>query len=232
MIKKNTVEIWLAHLGENCSSTLNFRGFLSKDELIRLENYRIPVLAERFLFFRGLLRVILSDYLSVAPQEIVFMNDSNGKPRIQEPLKFNVSHTENFFCAAVSTDFELGIDIENIDRKIELAPLVKRFFSEKEFRSWDSFPEKEKATAFFRCWTRKEAYLKTSGVGIAGLGDIEGSFEILDSKPIVDIKHPMNTEEFIFHEFGIFPKILGTCSINLKNSIKAPKVKIREWRFR
>jgi len=50
---------------------------------------------------------------------------------------------------------------------------VSRSFVSAEQDRWQQLPESERASAFFRIWTRKEAYLKGTEEGIAGLARVE-----------------------------------------------------------
>lgn len=69
-------------------------------------------------------------------------------------IYFNISHTENLICIAMS-QFEVGVDIESKERKISNLLLKKYSYSDCE--------------SFIRAWTRYEAYVKLKGTGFNGL---------------------------------------------------------------
>lgn len=114
------------------------------------------------LFADVLLRVILCTRFNIDINDIKF-DDVNGKPYlVGESICFNVSHSENMVAVAVS-DRNIGVDLEktrNINPK-----LIDRYFTkcEKEYISVD-LPDWQ--TRFFEVWTKKEAFLKRSGVGL------------------------------------------------------------------
>jgi 4'-phosphopantetheinyl transferase len=59
------------------------------------------------------------------------------------------------------------VDLEKIRPTIEAQAIAHRFFSEREFQALVALPEAEQLRAFFACWTRKEAYIKATGDGLA-----------------------------------------------------------------
>jgi 4'-phosphopantetheinyl transferase len=61
---------------------------------------------------------------------------------------------------------EIGIDIEWIDAKTETFAIADRFFAPGEVEAIRRVPPDQQHTAFFDCWTRKEALLKATGFGL------------------------------------------------------------------
>ena len=81
------------------------------------------------------------------------------------------------------------MDIEE-ERPIEVFELARRFFSASESTALQSIPASERVPAFFRCWTRKEAFIKALGDGLAfpldGFAvslDDDGSSQLLRACP-------------------------------------------------
>ena len=62
---------------------------------------------------------------------------------------------------------ELGVDIEKIRAGVEREGIAERFFSPGEVAALRAAPVEERDEAFFRCWTRKEAYVKARGGGLS-----------------------------------------------------------------
>lgn len=119
---------------------------------------------------RSLLRRLLGRYLHVEPAAIQFGYTEYDKPFISVPetsLQFNVSHSGDVVLLAFADDVQVGVDVESI-RPIADAPhIVTRFFSPTEIASWHSLPDTQQTTAFYTCWTRKEAYIKARGEGLS-----------------------------------------------------------------
>ena len=91
--------------------------------------------------------------------------EERGKPRFAEdPLHFSITHTRNHAFCAIS-DRPIGIDAEELDRKIDLR-LADKILSPTEKAQYDAAPDKRLALLTF--WVLKEADGKRTGEGIRG----------------------------------------------------------------
>ena len=92
--------------------------------------------------------------------------NESGKPFFANlPLYFSLSHSGNMILCACS-ERELGADVQ-IETGQNWRSLTKRFFSEEERAYLGSLTdEAEAVSAFYRLWTRKEAYGKLTGEGL------------------------------------------------------------------
>lgn len=103
--------------------------------------------------------------LSVSDQQVVRTNF--GKPYLKDypDFSFNHSHSRNFYALATSRNVQnLGIDIEELSRKVRFEALAQHAFHPEELKNWQALaydPE-----YWFKVWTTKEAVLKASGLGI------------------------------------------------------------------
>jgi 4'-phosphopantetheinyl transferase len=115
------------------------------------------------------LRSKLAQYLGGIPQDIRFRYAGHGKPTVEgeSGLSFNVSHTSRLALMAFVKQRAIGVDVENVGREIEAERLAERFFSEHERQALGRLEGDELQAAFFRCWTRKEAYIKAKGDGLS-----------------------------------------------------------------
>src|SRR5690348_5280417 len=102
-------------------------------------------------------------------QSPVIARTGRGKPYAPAlaGIDFNLSHARDHALIAIARGQALGIDLERIDRKLDAHDLARRFFSKREADALDALPEAERATAFLRLWTCKEAVLKALGAGIS-----------------------------------------------------------------
>jgi 4'-phosphopantetheinyl transferase len=159
------VDIWQASLAEVGATSTNV---LSGDELARARSFSFERDRVRFATGRAFLRTVLASYLDVGPQDIRFDYTERGKPLVAEStgVHFNVSHCEDVFITAVAR-VEVGIDVERIQRS-KLHDLVgRRVLAPTEHDELRAIPQRARSEAFIRGWTRKEAYSKAGGNGLA-----------------------------------------------------------------
>ncbi len=109
----------------------------------------------------------LSQYFDVEVQEQDIGRSAFGKPYLQEcpDSAFNHSHSQNFYAMAMSrTIGNIGVDIEDLNRKVRFQALAEHAFHPEELALWQSL-EGDPAY-WFKVWTTKEAVLKANGLGI------------------------------------------------------------------
>ncbi|MDH5428732.1 MAG: 4'-phosphopantetheinyl transferase superfamily protein [Nitrospirota bacterium] len=171
-LEPGDVHIWRAPLSESSAYASRFRPYLSDQEIIRSNRYRIPHPQYQFVITRGILRTLLSHYISVPTSELLFENQAHGKPMLvtpsAHPIQFNVSHTRGMALIAITLQHAVGIDVERIDRTVHDRDIAERYFSKRESTYLMSLSPPERTQYFFAFWTCKEAYLKMEGRGIAG----------------------------------------------------------------
>lgn len=118
---------------------------------------------------RAHLRRILARYLDTPPQDVRFSYGEHGKPMLakhDEP-HFNLSDSESKGLVAVVRGARIGVDLEFSREGREFAKIADRFFAQAESAALRTLPPESHREAFYRAWTRKEAYLKAWGTGLA-----------------------------------------------------------------
>jgi 4'-phosphopantetheinyl transferase len=133
------------------------------------------------------MRTILAQALKISAADLQIQTHKEGKPYIpQNPLYFNLSHSEELAMLALSFQGEVGIDIEYLNPDIDTINIPKRFFHPLECEQLEQMPPEKRQHYFYYCWTGKEAYLKAKGVGIANhLQQFSLNFQNPDSIKIV-----------------------------------------------
>jgi 4'-phosphopantetheinyl transferase len=141
---------------------------LSGDERRRAARFMFDRDRRAYIVCRGTLRLALGEYLARPAASLRFVYGTRGKPALhRKDVEFNVSHAAGIGVFAFARAGAVGVDVESLDRTVEFEELATRFFSEVEARELTSIPESMRAEAFFNCWTRKEAYIKAVGEGLA-----------------------------------------------------------------
>ena len=141
---------------------------LSQDEQARAQRFHFAKDRKVFVVARGVLRLLISRYLPANPASITFSKTEFGKPFLPDSsLHFNLSHSGNIVLLAFARDIELGVDVEQYKPLPDLADIAQNFFSAQEQTALFSLPISEQQAAFFRLWSRKEAFIKERGEGLS-----------------------------------------------------------------
>jgi 4'-phosphopantetheinyl transferase len=94
---------------------------------------------------------------------------THGKPALVDvpEISFSVSHSGTIGVIAIASGgMDVGVDIERLRPRHNLAGLAARTLAAEQLAAWRAAPEAEQLVAFLRVWTAKEAYLKGLGRGI------------------------------------------------------------------
>ena len=176
---------------------------LNPDELERAQRFKNSQHRQRFTAARGILRHILARYLRKAPRDIQFESGPFGKPLLQDPeghpLHFNVSHSRQLALYAISRDLEVGIDLEGDRDTLDYTGAAERICSPEEFAVFQNLPETKQRAAFFRCWTRKEAFVKALGKGFSfPLAHVKVSFAPDEPSRILSVQGQSSEDWSLF----------------------------------
>jgi 4'-phosphopantetheinyl transferase len=172
ILAEDEVHLWRIDLAAVASAEKRWQKILSTDERARAARFHFERDRQHFSATRALLRVILSRYVGLEPADLVFRYSEKEKPSLDSQtshdlVEFNVSHSGTAALLAFARGRALGVDIEIIREDFDPAALAHRFFSSHEQSQLAMVDPPEKYSAFFRCWTRKEAYIKAVGTGLS-----------------------------------------------------------------
>ncbi len=170
-LTNDEVRVWRIGLDLPPSERSELRRVLSSDEQVRVERFRFEADRRRSVISRGCLRLLLGDFLSLPAESLRFEYGEFGKPKListqEQGLQFNVSHSGDLVLIAITKGRAVGLDVEKIRPDVDLDGVATRFFSTLECQRLASLAGPAKYEAFFKCWTRKEAYLKAHGGGLS-----------------------------------------------------------------
>ncbi|MEG4228571.1 4'-phosphopantetheinyl transferase superfamily protein [Microcoleus sp. N9_B2] len=168
----NEIHVWRVSLAQTESCLQSLQQTLSTDERTKADRFHFPKGRSQFIVSRGALREILSRYLTINSHILRFDYNPYGKPSLSvaqggNTLRFNLSHCREMAIIAITKNRDIGVDIEGINPRFPFLEIAEKFFSPLENSVLRLLPEHLQATAFFTCWTRKEAYIKAVGKGLS-----------------------------------------------------------------
>lgn len=164
--------MWRVDLEPSDTVVQRFRKTLDPVELQRASRFYFEEHRRAFIVGRGFLRDVLGRYLKSNPEALEFSYGAYGKPALDgehrdTPLRFNMSHSHNLGLLAITEDNHLGVDVEHMRADFATEDIARRFFSRCEVDVFNTLQKEEQVAAFFRCWTRKEAFIKATGMGLS-----------------------------------------------------------------
>ena len=168
------VDIWRKPLDGAPEDLETLVQALAADEQKRARRFKFDRHRRRFVVARATLRRILARYLDRSPASLRFAYRDEGKPYLVSTPKervpfFSVSHSNELAVYAISGHSQVGVDVERRQGRLNRERLAQRFFSAAEYRFLMSLSADQQDLAFYAFWTVKEAWLKATGKGLAGL---------------------------------------------------------------
>lgn len=162
------VDVFWADLDAAASALPRWQALLDGNETARAGRFRFERDRNRYVASHGILRALLARYLDCAPAALRFAIGSHGKPSLSDgDLRFNLSHSRHLALFAISRAVTVGCDVEFHDERFLAENIPEHFFSPAEIAELQSLPPSERLAAFFAGWTRKEAFIKASGLGLS-----------------------------------------------------------------
>ncbi|ABX05767.1 MAG TPA: hypothetical protein DEF47_05840 [Herpetosiphon sp.] len=166
LLSPNTIDIWLLDLTRLRPQRSRFWAVLNVEEQARALRFHFEHDQVRYTICRGAMRLILAEYLGRDPSSLEFSQNNYGKPLLADvDLSFNLSHAGNYGMLGLSQLATIGVDIEEQRQLDDLAGIAQHYFAPSERQA--VLNADDQTAAFFRCWTRKEAYIKAHGMGLS-----------------------------------------------------------------
>lgn len=218
-LTNNRVHIWRANLNLSAAEIERLVALLSADELARANKFRFLDHRNSFIASRGILRQLLSNYLALSPQDLNFSYSDRGKPSLMEqkldiPLQFNVSHSQEYALFGFTLTHLIGVDLEYLREMKDAVKIARRFFASREFELIGSLDLQQQSRVFFQHWTAKEAYLKAIGVGLTGsLASVEIAIDRADNASILAIDGNETIENWSMYSFAPASNYVGAIAI-------------------
>lgn len=142
---------------------------LTDAELARAREMSAPIAAASFAASQIAVRHVLAAHMHVPARSIEIVRGAHGKPMLAEgagELQFNVSHSGDWGLLAVA-HMDVGVDVEQVRPRRVHPRFEHRFLTPAERELLRARRGTDGDSAFFVVWSRKEAYLKATGFGLA-----------------------------------------------------------------
>ena len=170
-LDRDDVHVWRCWLEQPDDRLDALSAVLSPEERVRAARPYGERGRRHAVVARGFLRRVLARYVDVAAEALAFVYGDRGKPSFAETVehadvRFNLSHSGEVAILAVARGRDLGTDVERLRALPDHASIAARFFSPAENAELLSRWSADPVRGFFTCWTRKEAYIKATGMGL------------------------------------------------------------------
>jgi 4'-phosphopantetheinyl transferase len=216
-LQSDAVHVWCRSLAADPTTLERAGKVLSDQERERAARYRVEHARNAFALTRSALRLLLASYLDQSPQAVRFQIAEYGKPLLDptRDLHFNVSHTEGLALLVFANKRKVGVDVEKIRSQPDALRLAHRFFSETERRQLENVPTRELNGAFFRCWSRKEAYIKARGEGLAlPLHEFDVAVETAPAQILLATRpDPNEARQWMLHDVPVPPGYVAAAAV-------------------
>lgn len=189
-LSSSEIHIYFAFTDEinDADLLIEYQDLLTQKEKDQWQRFYFARHRRQYLITRALIRTTLSRYIDIDPQDWRFSLNKHGRPEISREhgdlnIRFNLSHTDGLVMCGVTLENEIGVDVENKQRKNELLKIADRYFSVLEVSELNQVPGNAQKHRFFEYWTLKESYIKARGMGLSLPLD-QFSFHLNHGQPV------------------------------------------------
>jgi 4'-phosphopantetheinyl transferase len=224
-ILKTELHVWLIKLDEISKSINYLKAILTEDEILKASKFRFHKDKNCSIISRGALRLLTSKYLNTNPKTITFKYGDYGKPyySIETDLKFNVSHSGNLAIIGFVLNNDIGVDIEQLKYDFDVMDIVDNYFSQHEIETLKKFPNQELTQGFYRCWTRKESFIKAKAKGLSfPLDSFSVDIKSDEKTELLETKWDKN-EKDLWRLFSFSPMKNYVGAVSVKGNIQSVK---------
>lgn len=164
------LHLWRIRTGDDGAALSRQRPLLSPREAERANRLRIRQHRARYVRAHAGLRAILTNYIDIEPQEIVFTYGKAGKPLLDgttSDLDFNLTTSGDLALVAISGGEPVGVDCEWVRERKDMGAIAKRMFNAEVASRIATAEPEDRFMQFHLAWTSLEAGVKADGRGLA-----------------------------------------------------------------
>ena len=168
------LKLWMLHAANVDAGELE-SSYLDPHEVRRAAMLARPGDRVRYMLAHVALRQFLGRYLGLPPEDVTYLREPcpscggpNGRPAVSgppRPVHFSLSTSGELILIGIATA-PVGVDVETLPQAHTISHVGELLHSTERTELYAAAPS-EQAMVFARLWTRKEAYLKGVGMGVA-----------------------------------------------------------------
>ncbi len=238
LLERGELRLWTIPLDPPPHVVAVLSALLSPDERERAARFRFEQHRRRYAVGRGALRRLLGRELGITPEAISFDYGPRGKPFLAArhagaDLQFNLSNSEELALVGFLHSREVGVDVEFLKPMPDAEEIGERFFSIPEREVLHRVPGAKKEIAFFNAWTRKEAYLKAVGEGLAvALSSFDVTLAPGEPARMLALNGDTHAAERWFYlHLDPEPRYVGAVAVELDDPAEIRRVASYRFRF-
>lgn len=223
----DNTKIYILNINDNYSVISEFLNILNKKELEKYKKFINKNDAINYLYSHALLKIFLSKIKKCHYKDLIFFENKYGKPYLKQGPYFSISHTQGMIGIAISNT-EIGLDIENINRKIDWKSL-DLMWSKSEKKYLDSINFNYDNKTCYKIWTLKESIVKSLGIGLnLSLHNIVLPIKNINNNKIIAIVNNKNLNFIRCNNLNLNKYCISIAGNKLKN-ITTEKIKIKDY---
>ncbi|MEO8622721.1 MAG: 4'-phosphopantetheinyl transferase superfamily protein [bacterium] len=209
----NELHVWRASLAALRPCEHAWGALLDASERERGARFYFDTDRVRHTISHGLLRRLLGHYTDTPPETLRFAAGEYGKPHLanhdEGRVVFNLSHSGDVVLLAFARSCNVGVDVEcwtdRIDA-LEMERMAQSVFSLHERTALSQLESSARRTAFYSIWSRKEAYIKATGLGVSrGLDHFDVSAAPDEAHLLADRSADARAEMWALHDLELDP---------------------------
>ena len=188
-LEDNEVHLWRIDLTDFASHLPQFASLLTPIDQVEAGR-KIGQARDHFTIGRACVRLLIGNALEIDPRELTLIKGAHGKPEILpvagRNVFFNLAHSKNTLLIALRRHGALGVDVEYLDRSIDVMEVAQANFTKQESNTLAAIADpRTRYITFYRYWTRKESIGKADGRGLLlPLASFDVSFESMHAHPV------------------------------------------------
>ncbi|WP_020502482.1 4'-phosphopantetheinyl transferase family protein [Sciscionella marina] len=164
----------VVHIARPVTDPDRWRFLLDEGEQARADRFRQAIDTARFVTGRAVAKLAIADHLGRKPADVWFRlycancdSAEHGKP-VVDGVEFSIAHSGSFVLVAVTGEIPVGVDVEFVNQRTDVDSLAGSVLSETERAEFTATGDAARRAAFFTYWARKEALVKSTGLGLSG----------------------------------------------------------------